>query len=48
MAKFVNPSQLSGDLVHRYYQEQYQIDGGKMDKFVAWSDAAAPSLIISS
>jgi len=25
---------------HRYYQEQYQIDGGKMDKFVAWSDAA--------
>ena len=34
------PNQLTGDLVHRYYQEQYQIDGGKMDKFVAWSDAA--------
>src|SRR6202022_392841 len=27
------------DLVHRYYQEQAQIDGGKMDKFAAISDA---------
>jgi phospholipase C len=27
------------DLVHRFYQEQLQIDGGKMDKFVAVSDA---------
>jgi phospholipase C len=27
------------DLVHRYYQEQVQIDGGKMDKFVQVSDA---------
>jgi phospholipase C len=27
------------DLVHRYYQEQMQIDGGKMDKFAAISDA---------
>jgi phospholipase C len=40
MTKFVNPNQQSGDLVHRYYQEQYQIDGGKMDKFVAWGDSA--------
>jgi phospholipase C len=39
MSKFVNPSQLSGDLVHRYYQEQYQIDSGRMDKFVAWTDS---------
>jgi phospholipase C len=38
--KFVGPNQLTGDLVHRFYQEQYQINGGKMDKFVAWSDAA--------
>jgi phospholipase C len=28
----------TGDLVHRFYQEQAQIDGGKMDKFVAVSD----------
>jgi phospholipase C len=39
-SKFVAPNQQTGDAVHRYYQEQYQIDGGKMDKFVAWSDAA--------
>ena len=38
--KFVGANQQTGDLVHRYYQEQYQINGGKMDKFVAWSDAA--------
>ena len=31
----------TGDLVHRWYQEQEQIDGGKMDKFAAVSDAEA-------
>jgi phospholipase C len=40
LAHYVTSNQLTGDLVHRFYQEQYQIDGGKMDKFVAWSDAA--------
>ncbi|MBE3559673.1 MAG: sulfatase-like hydrolase/transferase [Ktedonobacteraceae bacterium] len=39
-AKYVPPGATTGDLVHRFYQQQYQIDGGKMDKFVAWSDAA--------
>ncbi len=29
---------VTGDIVHRYYTEMLQIDGGKMDKFVAWSD----------
>ena len=29
------------DLVHRFYQEQEQIDNGKMDKFVAVSGAGA-------
>ncbi|HTG81724.1 MAG TPA: alkaline phosphatase family protein [Geobacteraceae bacterium] len=28
------------DLDHRFYQEQYQIDGGKMDRYVAGSNAA--------
>lgn len=37
---YVPANQNTGDLVHRFYQEQYQIDGGKMDKFIAWSDAA--------
>jgi acid phosphatase len=33
------PGGCTRDLVHRYYQEQYQLDGGKMDRFVAGSDA---------
>jgi phospholipase C len=32
------------DLVHRYYQEQNQIDGGKMDKFASISDAKGLSM----
>ena len=36
---YVPLDQFSGDLVHRYYQEQVQIDGGKMDKYAAISDA---------
>lgn len=40
LSKNVAPNQQTGDAVHRFYQEQLQIDGGKMDKFVAWSDAA--------
>ena len=40
---YVTLSQVTGDAWHRYYQEQLQIDGGKMDKFVAWSDAARSS-----
>jgi phospholipase C len=29
---------VTGDLVHRYWHEQSQIDGGAMDWFPAWSD----------
>lgn len=29
----------TGDLVHRFYQEQAQINGGRMDRFAAVSDA---------
>lgn len=36
---FVPPDMKTRDLVHRYYQNQVQIDGGKNDKFVAVSDA---------
>jgi len=39
ITKYVPANQKTRDLVHRYYQEQVQIDGGKMDKFVAVSDA---------
>ena len=41
---FLNGTALAGgctrDIVHRYYQEQYQIDNGKMDRYVTGSDAA--------
>ena len=37
--RYMSPDMKTPDLVHRYYQEQAQIDGGKMDKFVAYTDA---------
>jgi len=37
--QYVPLDQKTRDLVHRYYQNQVQIDGGKNDKFVAGSDA---------
>jgi len=43
---YIQPSQLTGDIVHRFYQEQSQIDGGKMDKFMTWSDN--PGLLFST
>lgn len=36
---YVPADQRTRDLVHRFYQEQVQIDGGRMDRFVAVSDA---------
>src|SRR5215813_2951076 len=38
IAKYVSLDEKTGDMVHRFYQEQMQIDGGKMDKFAAFSD----------
>lgn len=43
--QFANIEQVTGDAWHRFYQEQLQIDDGKMDKFIAWSDAG--SLVMS-
>jgi phospholipase C len=40
IGKYVPITEKTGDLVHRYWHEIEQIDGGKMDKFAAWSDAA--------
>ena len=39
LKKYVSAQETTGDLIHRFYHEQLQIDGGKMDKFVAWSDS---------
>ncbi len=33
------PGGCTRDLVHRYYQEQYQLDNGKQDRYVTGSDA---------
>ena len=40
---------VTGDLVHRYYEEQVQIDGGKMDRFIAGTHASpdAGGLVMS-
>ena len=37
--QFVAANIATRDLVHRFYQEQVQIDGGRMDKFALVSDA---------
>jgi len=34
------PGGCTRDLVHKFYQEQYQIDGGRMDRYTVGSDAA--------
>jgi phospholipase C len=44
IGQYVMPNQQIPDLVHRYYQEQAQIDGGKMDKFAAVSNAKGLAL----
>ncbi|NUR25740.1 MAG: phosphoesterase, partial [Catenulispora sp.] len=33
------PGGCTRDLVHRFYQEQFQIDGGRQDRYVSGSDA---------
>jgi len=35
----VQPNEINRDLVHRFYQNQMQINNGNNNKFVAWSDA---------
>ncbi len=38
---YVPSSQKTPDPVHRYYQHILQINGGKMDRYVAWTDTGA-------
>ena len=37
--RYIPSDSATRDLVHRFYQEQLQIDGGKMDRFALVSDA---------
>ncbi|HEX6653325.1 MAG TPA: acid phosphatase [Thermoleophilaceae bacterium] len=41
---YVPPDKKTRDLVHRYYQNQVQIDGGRNDKFAIASDAKGLSM----
>jgi phospholipase C len=41
IGQFVPPGVNTGDLKHNYYNCINQINGGKMNKFVAWCDAGA-------
>ena len=38
------PGGCTRDLVHRYYSEQFQINGGKQNRYVTGSDAAGLSM----
>ena len=40
----IDQSTITRDLVHRFYNNQMQINGGKNDKFAAYSDAGALSM----
>jgi phospholipase C len=42
---FVQSGDKTGDIVHRYWNQFSQIDGGKNDKYIAWSDN--PGLVMS-
>ena len=41
--QYVPSDQATPDVLHRYYQEQLQIDGGKMDKFALYNSTAGLS-----
>lgn len=41
--QYVANDQATPDVLHRYYQEQMQIDGGKMDKFALFNNTAGLS-----
>src|SRR6266436_1154353 len=52
LTKYIKADQTTGDLIHRFYHEQLQIDNGllepkkgDLDKFVTWSDN--PGLVLS-
>src|SRR5579884_26456 len=41
---YLAPTQRTASLIHAFYRQQYQIDGGKMDQFAAWSDGAGMTM----
>ncbi|MFN8522363.1 MAG: alkaline phosphatase family protein [Chloroflexota bacterium] len=41
---FASAQEPLGDITHLFYREQYQINGGKMNGFAAWSDGAGMAM----
>ena len=41
---YIPDTSLTRDLVHRYYQEQYQLNGGQQNRYVTGSDAVGLSM----
>jgi phospholipase C len=39
LTHYLQPGDTTSDLVHRFYQEQLEIDGGQMDKYVLYGGA---------
>jgi phospholipase C len=39
MNEYVKPEDGTANMAHAFYRQQYQINGGQMDRFVAWADA---------
>jgi phospholipase C len=46
MANDITPLTHTGDIVHRYWQEQSEINGGQQNQFITWSDN--PGLVMSN
>jgi len=38
LGRYVPPTSRTGNPVHRFYHQQNQINGGRMDRFVAWTN----------
>jgi len=38
LAHYVPPTSRAGNPIHRFYHQQQQINGGRMDRFVAWTN----------
>jgi phospholipase C len=45
LSHFLAPADKTGDIVHRFFQEQTQINGGQQNGYVTWSDN--PGLVMS-
>ena len=41
MDRYISEIDTHGDVLHRFYQTQFQINGGKMDSFVAYGNTGA-------